>query len=132
MGFVGERKGFFEARDSRTNMRVYWCFRHGGDAEHRQQLSSCCRLRVRKPCADADRALAETKLNALRDLADLRGRRSAIGAVAHRHPGAGIVHHGHPDFDMADADAIVDSLTPTSLAVPGKDVGRSELELERR
>src|SRR5205823_6526784 len=25
-GLAGERKGFFEARDSRTNMHVYWCF----------------------------------------------------------------------------------------------------------
>src|SRR6266550_8016833 len=37
----------------------------------------------------------------------------------------------HPDLDVTDADAIVDSLPGTSLAVPRIDIGRTELELER-
>jgi hypothetical protein len=61
----------------------------------------------------------------------MRGRSNAIRAIAHRHESAGIAHHRHPDFDMADADAVVDHLAGASLAVPGVDVGRTELELER-
>src|SRR6267143_2002451 len=94
--------------------------------------SSGGRGRVRKSRADVDRTLAQTSLDALRDLVNLGGRRGAIGSVAHRHPGARIVQHGHPDFDVADADAIVDALAGTALAVPGVDVRRAELELERR
>src|SRR6185436_11846644 len=49
--------------------------------------------------ADVDRTLAQATLNALRDLGDLLWRRGAIRSVGHRHPGAGIVHHRHSDFD---------------------------------
>ena len=42
------------------------------------------------------------------------------------------MHHRHPDFDVADADAVVDALAGAALAVPGVDVRRSQLELERR
>src|SRR5206468_7586025 len=87
--------------------------------------------RVGKPCADSDRALTETNLDAFRDLGDLCWGRGAIGAVTHRHPGAGIVHHRHPDFDVADADAVVDTLAAISLTIPGSDVRRAKLELER-
>src|SRR5260221_8892484 len=54
----------------------------------------------------------------------------AIGSVAHRHEGAGIVHHRHSDFDVTDAHAVVDSLAGAALAIPRVDVRRSELELE--
>ena len=40
------------------------------------------------------------------------------------------MHHRHPDFDVADAHSIVDSLTRTSLAVPRIDIRRPELQLE--
>ena len=129
--FGGKREHFFQTRDAGTNVYVDWRFRFGGDAEHRQQLIARCRRRVRKPGADVDRARAETKLDALRDFANLRGRRRAIGAVAHRHPSAGVVHHRHPNLDVADADAVVDYLTGAALVVPGSDIGRAELELER-
>src|SRR5207248_8984693 len=81
--------------------------------------------------ADVDRALAQTNLDAPGDLANLRGRCSTIGCVTHGHPGAGIVHHRHSDFDVADADAIVDALAGASLAIPGSDIRCSELELQR-
>src|SRR5260370_2668124 len=132
MCFVGERKRFLKTGDARANVHVYWCFRLCGDTERGQQLISRCRRRVRKPCADADRALGETNLDAFGDLANLRRRRSAISSVDHRHHRARIVHYRHPDLDVADADAIVDSLAGTSLAVPGSDIRRAELELERR
>src|SRR5260370_23114706 len=132
IGFAGERKRFLKTGDARANVHVYWCFRLCGDTERGQQLISRCRQRVRKPCADADRALGETNLDAFGDLANLRRRRSAISSVAHRHHRAGILHYRHPDLDVADADAIVDSLAGTSLAVPGSDIRRAELELERR
>ena len=112
-------------------MHVDRRFRPCGDAEHGHQLIARCRRRVGKPGADVDRALVETNLQALRDLANLRGRRRAIGAVAHRHPGAGVVHHRHPNFDVADADAVVHPLAGSALAVPGSDVRRAEFELER-
>ncbi len=130
VGFGGERERFLEPRDARANVHVDWCLGFRGDAEHGEQLSARCRRRVRKPGADVDRALAETNLDALRDLANLRGRRRPVGAVAHRHPGAGIVHHRHPDLDVADRDAVVDAFAALSLAIPGRDVGRAELELE--
>ena len=131
MGFAGERQRFLEAGDAGANVHVDRRVRPCGDAEHGQQLIARCRRRVRKPGADVDRARAETKLDALRDFANLRGRRRAIGAVAHRHPSAGVVHHRHPNLDVADADAVVDYLTGAALVVPGSDIGRAELELER-
>ncbi len=130
-GFAGERKRFFETGDPGRDMHVDRGFGLCRDAEHREQLVARCRRRVRKPGADADRALLETIFQALRDLGDLRGRGSAIGSVAHRHPRAGIVHHRHPDLDVPDADAVVDALAGFALAVPGLDVRRADLELER-
>src|SRR5689334_15266345 len=129
MGFAGERQHLFEARDARANVDVDWCLRSCGDTEYGQQLISRCRRCIRESSADVDGAFTETDLNALRDLANLRGCRGAIGAVAHRHHGPGIVHHRHADLDVTDADAVVDPVAGAALAVPGGDIGRSELEL---
>ena len=69
---AGERKRFRQTGDAGGNVHVYWCLGSCGDTEHGEQLISRCRRRVWKPCADVDRALAETNLDAFRDLANLR------------------------------------------------------------
>src|SRR5215211_5679113 len=99
-------------------------FRSCSDTEHGKQLVACCGGRVRKSRADAHSALPQTKLDAFRDLDDLRRGRSAIRTLAYRHHAAGVVHDRHPDFDVTNADAVVDPLAGTSLAIPGIDVRR--------
>ena len=113
-------------------MQVDRRLRSRSDPEHRQQLlSRGCRC-VRESCADVDGALTETGFHALDDLVNLGRGCGAIGAIAHRPRSAGVVHDHHPDFDVADADTVIDPLAGGALAVPGSDIRRSELELQRR
>ena len=45
---------------------------------------------------------------------------------------AGIAEHRHPHLDLADAHAVVDEPSLLPLPIPAIDVGRADLELERR
>ena len=129
-GLRSERQRLLEAVDARANVHVDRSLRLPGDAEQDEQLGACRGGRVRESGADVDRALAQAGVDASSDLINLVGRCRAIGAVAHRHDRTGIVHHRHSDFDMADADAVVDQLAGIALAIPGRDVGRPQLQLQ--
>ena len=109
----------------------------GGRVEPRRRferfdnLPAFCVRRVGDAEADGDRAAAEAALDAWRDPGDLVGRRRAMRGGTARQEGAGILHHGHPHRDVADADAVVDDRLSLACRVPPVDVARSNFKLHR-
>jgi hypothetical protein len=131
IGFIYQRKLFGKTGNGGPAVQMHRCLRYCGQPEHCELFISRRSRRIWKSCADAHRALTQTNLHQFHDLGDLFRRRVSIRSVAHWQERAGIAHHRHPHLDVTNADAVVDSLAGTSLAIPRVDIRRSNLELER-
>src|SRR5256714_1969231 len=131
-GFASEREDFSKAVDAGSYVNVDGSLRPSRDREHTNQLFARCGRRVGKSSANADRTFPQTSLDTFDYFANLRRRRLAICSAIDGHPVTGVSHHRHSDLDVADADAVVDSLTRAPLAIPSVNIRRSQLELQRR
>ena len=100
--------------------------------EHALDLRHVGPGRVGGPETDPQRTLVESPPDHRLHLGDLRlcGRPEAADARG-KERGAGIVQNGHARLDVPDAHAVVDDLAAVALVVPGVDVTRADLELER-
>ena len=103
-----------------------------GDVEHIGNLGAR-RLRcVGHAEAHADGAPRESPGEARSNLDDLQRRRFLARCGSAWQEGAGVLHHHHPDGNVADARAEVDRRLPRALRVPRIDIRRADFEFERR